>query len=114
MGNFIIEKNIPIPNKVVPSSKWNELKELADDMESTNSVVFYVYDFLNDKNNQTKEDQVEAVRQCHNASNRLGTFIRRKYGKGSYKKMQLPFLSRNDEKYIPGATVQGFRIWRVK
>jgi hypothetical protein len=110
----IIEKNIPIPNKINPGSKWGKLKNVANDINTTESVVFYSYDFLTDKNNPTKEDQVQAVRQCSNAAGRLATFIRRRHGKGSYRKMQLPFLARNDKKYIPGATVQGYRIWRVK
>ena len=114
MIELIIEKNIPMPNKVHPDSKWGKLKNIADKIDTTESVVFHSYDFLTDKKEPTKQDQVNAVRECSNAAGRLATFIRRKYGKGSYRKMQLPFLSRKDKKYIPGATVQGYRIWRVK
>lgn len=114
MINLTIEKNVPIPKKLNPGSKWGSLKNYANKMEMTDSIVFYVYDFLTNKNEPTKEDVVTAVRDCENASNRLGTFIRRKYGKGSYRRMQLPFLARNDNKYVLGAITQGYRIWRIK
>jgi len=114
MLNLIIEKNVPIPAKLNPGSKWGSLKNYANKMDVKDSIVFYVYDFLTNKDEPCKADIVTAVKDCENASNRLGTFIRRKYGKGSYKRIQLPFLAREDNKYVLGATVQGYRIWRIK
>lgn len=114
MIELTIEKNVPMPKKLNPGSKWGSLKNYANQMEMKDSIVFYVYDFLTNKKEPTKPDVVTAVRDCENASNRLGTFIRRKYGKGSYRRMQLPFLAREDNKYVLGATVQGYRIWRIK
>ena len=49
MLNLIIEKNVPIPAKLNPGSKWGSLKNYANKMDLKDSIVFYVYDFLTNK-----------------------------------------------------------------